>query len=246
LLSQKDKRWINIHFTDTGRGMSEDELSQLFTPFSRLSSAKDIEGVGLGMTITQILTEANQGEVYAKSKAGEGTTITLRFPRLEAIETPADIFSFERSSSSLPSEKLAADFPSPEALVSTPERAYKIIVVDDDPDLVSTLCRSLEAAGASTLQAFSVKEALCFCNFEKPDAILCDSSMPDGGIRSLAKSLKGEKSCPILLCMTGTESEQLKRDIYHLGVVAVLPKPVDPDEILEILAEAEKRNSQVA
>jgi two-component system sensor histidine kinase HydH len=78
-----------IRFTDTGRGMSPDELSRLFTPFS---TAFD-DGTGLGMAIVRKIVEDHGGTIDAESRPGEGTTVTISLPRAssarEAAETAA-------------------------------------------------------------------------------------------------------------------------------------------------------------
>jgi two-component system sensor histidine kinase PilS (NtrC family) len=69
--------WYRIRFTDTGRGMSEEELSRLFTPFSTAFDG----GTGLGMAIVRKIVEDHGGAIDAESRPGEGTTITVLLPR---------------------------------------------------------------------------------------------------------------------------------------------------------------------
>jgi signal transduction histidine kinase len=66
-----------IQFVDTGRGMSPDELSRLFTPFS---TAFD-DGTGLGMAIVRRIVEDHGGTIDIESRPGEGTTVTIYLPR---------------------------------------------------------------------------------------------------------------------------------------------------------------------
>jgi signal transduction histidine kinase len=66
-----------IRFADTGRGMSPDELSRLFTPYS---TAFD-DGTGLGMAIVRRIVEDHGGTIDAESRPGEGTTVTISLPR---------------------------------------------------------------------------------------------------------------------------------------------------------------------
>jgi two-component system sensor histidine kinase PilS (NtrC family) len=69
--------WYRIRFADTGRGMSEEELSRLFTPFSTAFDG----GTGLGMAIVRKIVEDHGGAIDAESRPGEGTTITVLLPR---------------------------------------------------------------------------------------------------------------------------------------------------------------------
>jgi two-component system sensor histidine kinase PilS (NtrC family) len=69
--------WYTIRFADTGRGMSEEELSRLFTPFSTAFDG----GTGLGMAIVRRIVEDHGGAIDAESRPGEGTTVTVLLPR---------------------------------------------------------------------------------------------------------------------------------------------------------------------
>jgi two-component system, NtrC family, sensor histidine kinase PilS len=66
-----------IRFTDTGRGMSPDEMSRLFTPFSTAFDG----GTGLGMAIVRRIVEDHGGTIDVESRPGEGTTVTIHLPR---------------------------------------------------------------------------------------------------------------------------------------------------------------------
>lgn len=72
---------VLLHISDTGPGMSEEELSQLFQPFKRLAhTAGQVEGTGLGLVIVKLLMERMGGRVEVRSRLGEGTRFTLRLP----------------------------------------------------------------------------------------------------------------------------------------------------------------------
>jgi two-component system sensor histidine kinase PilS (NtrC family) len=74
---REEDAWYTIRFTDTGRGMSEEELSRLFTPFSTAFDG----GTGLGMAIVRRIVEDHGGAIDAESRPGEGTTVTVLLPR---------------------------------------------------------------------------------------------------------------------------------------------------------------------
>ena len=77
VVGRENDAWYAIRFTDTGRGMSEEELSRLFTPFSTAFDG----GTGLGMAIVRKIVEDHGGAIDAESRPGEGTTITVLLPR---------------------------------------------------------------------------------------------------------------------------------------------------------------------
>lgn len=86
VLGREEDAWYSIRFTDTGRGMSEEELGRLFTPFSTAFDG----GTGLGMAIVRRIVEDHGGAIDAESKPGEGTAVTVLLPRHSARnESPA-------------------------------------------------------------------------------------------------------------------------------------------------------------
>jgi two-component system sensor histidine kinase PilS (NtrC family) len=86
VFGREDNAWYSIRFTDTGRGMSEEELARLFTPFSTAFDG----GTGLGMAIVRRIVEDHGGAIDAESRPGEGTTVTVLLPRQPAKnESPA-------------------------------------------------------------------------------------------------------------------------------------------------------------
>jgi two-component system sensor histidine kinase PilS (NtrC family) len=77
VVGREDDGWYRIRFSDTGRGMSEEELSGLFTPFSTAFDG----GTGLGMAIVRRIVEDHGGAIDAESRPGEGTTVSVLLPR---------------------------------------------------------------------------------------------------------------------------------------------------------------------
>ena len=72
-----DHEWINVMFTDTGGGMSQETMARIFEPYFTTKKS----GSGLGLMITQRIIRAHGGEVVLESDPGQGLRITLRLPR---------------------------------------------------------------------------------------------------------------------------------------------------------------------
>jgi signal transduction histidine kinase len=68
---------VQLQVTDTGRGMSEEEMSRLFEPFYDGIGSK---GLGLGLWISHNIIEAHGGHIEVESKVGQGTTFTISLP----------------------------------------------------------------------------------------------------------------------------------------------------------------------
>jgi signal transduction histidine kinase len=77
---------VEINISDTGIGISEDDLGKLFNKFFRAdnSSTREVSGTGLGLYITKHLVEAHGGEIWAESVLGKGTTFHLIWPKSSA------------------------------------------------------------------------------------------------------------------------------------------------------------------
>ena len=73
-----DKQWVNIDFTDTGLGISEENLSHIFTPF--FSTKRESGGTGLGLYLSYTIIKREGGDIMVKSREGSGTTFTVKLP----------------------------------------------------------------------------------------------------------------------------------------------------------------------
>ena len=81
----KEKKWFYmITVSDTGCGMSEETMSQIFVPF--FTTKRPGEGTGLGMSVVQRMVEAHDGMICADSEEGVGTTFTIYLPLLDQME----------------------------------------------------------------------------------------------------------------------------------------------------------------
>ena len=89
---REDGAWYSIKFRDTGRGMSEEEIARVFTPFSTAFDG----GTGLGMAIVRRIAEDHGGAIDVESRPGEGTTVTILLPRPPSIGAAAGVSSHGR------------------------------------------------------------------------------------------------------------------------------------------------------
>lgn len=71
-----DSRWVDVSFIDSGVGIADDILGDIFNPFFSTKA----KGIGLGLAITKILVEANNGTIEVQSKEGKGSRFTVRMP----------------------------------------------------------------------------------------------------------------------------------------------------------------------
>ena len=144
--------------TDTGMGIEEADLERIFEPFERGESARRKPGLGLGLTITKMITTLMGGDVRVDSRAGEGARFRVRM-HLSVVARPL----------------VRAPVPTIEAY----EGARRtILVVDDNPDHRNLVRAVLEPIGFTVVEAEDGAACLAEVASVAPDLILLDLSMP--------------------------------------------------------------------
>ncbi len=121
----------------------------------------------------------------------------------------------------------------------------KVLIVDDDADLSNALARRLSKCGAETIIASNGVEAYRLAVRERPDAIIADYVMPDGGGHYLLwrlKSTEATRHIPIIMITgqrfeSGTDNPVERESTGRSGAVALLRKPLDTDALFKVLSQ---------
>ena len=115
-----------------------------------------------------------------------------------------------------------------------------IIVADDDKVLSKMICGVLNEAGHITLPAYDSMQTMMFVMKQQPDLVLLDINMPGGTgvdvLRKLKMSTK-TKAVPVII-ITGSTDQKLPDEVLKLGATHFLPKPIDPDVLLQTVVDA--------
>ena len=193
-------RFVEVCISDTGIGIREEDLNKLFDKFRPLdvSAASEYRGVGLGLSICKGLVEMQKGDIWVKSKYGEGSRFCFTLPvKAEAIEQRG--------------ESPRQDYETVEVLEG--ERAVgkasgiQVLVVDDEPDHVELISKILKGEGYRIEKAYDGEKALESVKHSKPDLIILDLMMPNVSGFDVIDHLKaGEdtKEIPIIV-VTGKD-----------------------------------------
>jgi PAS domain S-box-containing protein len=211
-LSVSDKQHIRFSIKDTGIGMDNATLENVFEPFSQADSSmsRRFGGTGLGTTIAKQLVELMGGELHANSELGVGSTFFFDLPLKKAdkvIDTPT-----EQSVSQIPPKK--------------------ILIADDIEQNLTLLKLLLEKQQHEVITADNGEQALNLFRDEKPDIILMDLQMPvmDGFVATqLIRDLEVEEGLtptPILALTASVLSED-RVEAKSAGMNGFAHKPVD-------------------
>lgn len=207
---------------DTGPGIAEDKLEQIFLPFERLDADLSglTSGTGLGLTICQLLTQFMGGELAVKGAEGGGTHFTLR------------LFLARRKKGDAAAGRDAAQTV---AGYSGPRR--HILLVDDLADQRAILRDFLEPLGFTIDECSDGPSALHWLATERTDAIIMDVAMPGMDGFETARMMRARRlsEAPILVVSANAYGEDVARS-EAAGCDAFLPKPVDIPRLQTTLA----------
>jgi len=119
----------------------------------------------------------------------------------------------------------------------TPTR-FTILVVDDDPIILSTLVDLLRAHGHRILEAANGRDGLSLARDERPDLILVDHHMPDMDGLAVVEALKsdaGTRGIPVVAFTSGTAAQANK--LIRAGCIGFIPKPFEPGTLPALVAQ---------
>ena len=208
-----------VHFTvwDSGIGISEEALPQLFQPFVQLDSSlsRRFAGTGLGLVLVKRMTELQGGSVSVKSKMGQGSRFIISLPwQPETAVSPTE--SPERSEQSIIDTS------------TNVEKAYTILLAEDDQFNSEIFSQFLKMRGYTVLLAQNGKEVIKLCQSKMPDLILMDIQMPEmDGLEAIHK-IRSQPDCKNLpiIALTALAMDGDKQRCLDAGANDYLSKPV--------------------
>jgi GAF domain-containing protein len=207
--------WVELLVTDTGIGMSEDVRKRIFDPFF---TTKGGRGTGMGLSVVYGIIERHGGHVVVRSTRGQGTTVALRFQKAQA--------------------GLAAEGPRQQgALVSAPRR---LLVVDDDPTVRTTLASMLRAVGHLVTEAEGGAAGIGLLGKVSVDLVLTDLGMPDVTGWDVARAVKLQTPKVPVVLLTGWGEQGAGEPSGAKLVNRMLGKPVRLQDLLAVIEELTK------
>ena len=223
-----------VRVTDTGIGITPEQMGRLFREFSQAESSttRKYGGTGLGLAISQRLARMMGGEITAESQPGRGSTFCAWLPRVaEGVESA-----------------LAAEGPSPAKPAPALERggtaARTVVVVDDDPTVHDLLSQLLTREGYAVALAATGVEGLNLVRELKPAAIILDIKLPDLDGWTVLAALKGNPELADIPVIVLTIVDDRARG-YALGAAEYLVKPIDRKRLRGMLEKYCGRQGQI-
>jgi signal transduction histidine kinase len=214
-----------LSVSDTGIGIVPRMLPLIFDLFVQSDRALDRAqgGLGIGLTLVKRIVELHGGTVSAASGgAGQGTTFTVRLPRVATPASPAP----------------------PVAAPGGPTGARRVLIVEDNDDARDMLRSMLSLWGHDVEEARDADGALALLTQRRPDIALVDIGLPRRDGYELARDIRSsiEGRDVFLVAVTGYGQPEDHGRAMDAGFDAHLVKPVDPNRLAALIASARQRN----
>jgi CheY-like chemotaxis protein len=211
----KPGAYVRFSVKDTGYGISPEVRERIFEPYF---TTKEIgHGTGLGLALVHSVVQACNGGITIVSEPGQGTTFHIFFPRIQA-----------------------ADLGESEDVSPLPQGCERILLVDDETDIVSAVQIYLGQAGYKIVPFMDSREALAAFQTrpEDFDLVIADLTMPHlTGLDLARELLQRRPHLPIIIC-TGYGDPVTIEKIKAMGIREIIFKPIIPRDLAEAIRRA--------
>ncbi len=211
---QKENTVMRICIIDTGKGISEELLQKIFQPFNRLDAACNIEGTGIGLSISKQLVEMMNGKIGVTSKINEGSNFWIELPGGFDASTTID----HQDKPGLPNA----------SLIPSVSSNLNILVAEDNSTNQTLILNQLKALGYTAELAINGHQALNRMLDKNYDLLLTDCNMPLVDGYRLARTIrqKGNNNLPII-ALTADAFPETKSKCIKAGMNDQMTKPID-------------------
>lgn len=221
--TEKKGNRLRILITDTGMGISEDKYEELFQPFNRLNAENtNIEGTGIGLSITQRIVEMMGGEIGVHSDIGVGSTFWIELPLDEITEHDSAHLS---DNNIVQSQRLSAS-------------EHKILYIEDNPANLKLVTQILgHRNNIKLFTAHTPKIGIELAASRQPDLILLDINMPelDGyQVLDIFKTNPDLEHVPVIAVTANAMPKDIERG-KQAGFTDYVTKPIDVIKFLDII-----------
>jgi DNA-binding response OmpR family regulator/anti-sigma regulatory factor (Ser/Thr protein kinase) len=232
-----------MSFTDTGKGMTPEELEHIFERFYQ-SDKLSPNGSGIGLVLVKSFVELHGGKIDVTSKPGEGTTFTVSIP-IRHIE--GEVKSVAQQSISR--ETINEELEDIEVDVAPADNDKPTVLVIDDNSDIRALIAELLGNDYNIMQASGGAQGIKLASKYIPDLIICDVMMPGMDGMETCRRLKNEVTTSHIsvLMLTACSMDEQRVEGYDAGADAYLSKPFNSQVLMSrcaSLIENRKRISE--
>jgi len=215
--------WMDFVVTDTGIGMTEEQISRLFKDFAQADATtqQKFGGTGLGLAISRRLCRMMGGDLTVTSEPGKGSAFTARLPLEVGVAVPEE-------------EVKPAEAPAPEPSSAEPRRDV-VLVIDDDRTARELITSYLEEQRIPVATAAGGIEGLRRARELRPAAIALDVLMSDLSGWDVLAALKSDPELASVPVIVTTIIDEPNKGMA-LGAADYLTKPIDRERLLKSLA----------
>ena len=214
---------VTLSVTDTGVGISPDELKYVFNMFSQVGKhiGQSQGGLGIGLSLVRHLVELHDGSATAHSEGnGKGSTFAITLPLAPEIESAPRIVKSETGS-------------------ATSALPLRVLIADDNKDAALALSEFLAIHGHEVKVAFNGTQALRMAQLFASEIVILDIGMPEMNGYEVARTIRGwgEPHRPVLIALTGWGADHDRNNASEAGFDFHYTKPVQPIDIATLLRE---------
>ena len=227
-----NEKSVSFKIEDTGLGIAKADIEKIFEPFQQVGKqSKMIEGTGLGLPISKKLVEIMGGQLKVTSELGSGSIFEFEIPmptvsdsgNTSMIQEQMKIIGYQRTSPTSSKE----------------QQSFLILVADDKPQNRILLIDLLQPLGFDIIEAENGKQALTLARQSHPDVILMDSMMHTIDTLECIRQMRQEVQLKdiLIVAVSANVFLQHQQECIEAGCDAFLPKPVDLNQLLQLIAD---------
>ena len=210
---------IRFQIKDTGIGIPEDKLSDIFLPFQQIDGQSKNEGTGLGLSISQEIVRQLNSKIQINSTLGKGSVFWFD---LELVGTDLNLLNDGKP-----------------VIVNYEGKRKKILIVDDSINNRTVLVHFLQSLGFELLEASNGEEAITLSQQHYPDLILLDWLMPNMNGSEVTSQIRQQPDLQniAIVAISASVLPEEQSVCEQADCDAFLAKPVSFDKLLNVIEE---------
>jgi PAS domain S-box-containing protein len=218
---------LSVH--DTGPGIRPEQMDRLFTPFDRLDAGRtEVEGTGIGLTLSKNLAEAMGGALVVESTVGQGSTFSVELP---LVEGQVERFERSRRAPAMPPQPVERDG-------QPPGDRQTVLYIEDNLSNLKLIERILARRGdVDVVSAMQGRLGVELARQHQPTMILLDLHLPDVNGEEILRRLREDpltSAIPVVIVTADATAGQVQR-LLSAGAAAYLTKPLDVAKLLSVI-----------